>query len=638
MCGIAGFIGVGSAFQAGAKDILKRMTDQLASRGPDAHGAWIDAEAGVALGHRRLSIMDLSDAGAQPMRSASGRYMLSFNGEIYNHLEIRDQMPAHNWRGGSDTETLLALIELYGVQKALARLDGMFAFSLYDRKENNVILARDPFGEKPLLWAQHGGGIIFASTLHAFRGFPDFRPELDMASVADYFKYSYVPEPRSIYANVSKIPAGHFLTIPLRNPQTLESVQYWNAQISAQKRRKTRFDGDYDDAISAVESSLQASVKRRMVLDVPLGGFLSGGIDSSLAVALMQEIQCDPIKTFTVEMPVAGFNEAGFASSVAAHIGTDHTTLKLRPEDVQNALPKMAEIYDEPFADSSSIPTYLISKMARSDVTVALTGDGADELFAGYTRHFRGADIWRKASYLPSPVRKAAAHLLAGPLVGALAKFGPADLRAGRTKEKLQKLAMSLLAKDVSAFHDNLVATAYDTHEFLNIPSAQRSKPFLLNDQELSLSEAMMLHDCLHYLPGDILTKTDRASMANGLELRTPYLSRELFELAWSLPMEMKAGRHQGKRILRDILYTKVPKKIVDRPKAGFAIPLGPWLKAELSEWAGDMLSSDSLCKFGFLDANEVTRRWHEHLEGRKNHEAFLWSVLMFQGWSNAAF
>ena len=638
MCGIAGFGGKGPLFQNDPKAVLKSMTDQIAVRGPDGEGQWVSERDDAALGHRRLSIVDLSDAGAQPMVSHSGRYVISYNGEIYNSPQLRKTLSNVAWRGGSDTEVLLALIECHGVEKTLGMLDGMFALAIYDLKDKRLILARDRFGEKPLYWGMHKGHVIFASQLHAFAQLPGFHPDLDQQALADYFKYSYVPAPRSVFKGIQKLLPGHFLEFDLTQALSAPQPQcFWDLVAVAHTARADGFKGSFEDAKARARELMSASVQRRLMSDVPLGALLSGGIDSTLTTAMMQQVSNAPVRTFTIGMPVSGFNEADHARDVATQLGTDHTELMLTNRDIENSIQKMGAIYDEPFSDSSQVPTFLVSEMAKRDVTVALTGDGADELFGGYNRYISAPNLWRKARAIPAPLRKLGGRMMGALPVSLISKLaaaaGSKELASGRAFEKIEKLRRVMSAGSSTEFHDALLTTGWQTSGAIGLAGQNLAYQELDRDFVSNL----MLNDSLNYLSGDILVKTDRAAMAVGLELRTPYLERDLFEFAWSLPAEMKIQNGQGKRILRSLLYDLVPQEMVDRPKAGFAIPLGHWLRNDLKVWAGDLLSPDRLKCAEIYDTGEVVKIWNEHLAGKENHENFLWSVLMFESWKESS-
>ena len=647
MCGFVGIFG-GSPQLAGEGSV-RAMAAAITHRGPDADGFWTDGEDRIALGHRRLSIIELTDAGSQPMHSADGRWVIAFNGEVYNFPAIRRGLEARHggiaWQGSSDTEVLLEAVARDGLRPTLQSLDGMFAFALYDRQEKALHLARDAFGEKPLYYGWQSGGMVFASELKALEALPGFDAALDLEALGAFFKYSYVPGPGSIYRGVAKMPPGHCVTLTRQDiaSGTLPTPWCWYDMVGeALAGRAHPFDGSRQAAIAEGERLLEASTGRRMVSDVPLGAFLSGGIDSSLTVAMMQRRSTVPVRTFSIGIAERGFDESPAAAAVAAHLGTDHTELVLRPADVQDAIPRIAAIHDEPFADSSQVPTFLVSRMARRDVTVALSGDGGDELFGGYNRHFTAPRLWARIGALPAPLRRAAGGLLAalpGGLVGgavsALGPLAPRELAAGRAAEKVQKLARVLQMADEAAFHDRLLATSDDPAAILAGRPDIASLPSRIDPRArgLGMAERAMLLDTANYMVDDVLVKVDRAAMAVSLETRTPFLERDLFRFAWSLPPALRHGGGEGKTILREILYRHVPQELVDRPKAGFAIPTGRWLRSGLRAWAEDELSPGALAASGLLDVATIRRRWQEHLTGRRDHETMLWNVLMFQGW-----
>lgn len=644
MCGLAGFFG-GDAVWAD-KDtprLLQQMTSTLRHRGPDSEDYWFDDEHRIALGHRRLSVVDVSAAGSQPMHSHCGRFSIAYNGEIYNAPELREfldrRRAAIKWRGHSDTEVLLELICEIGLLRALERLDGMFAFALYDRVQHRLSFARDPFGEKPLYYGLANGALLFGSQLSALQVFPGFNPELDLDGVAAFFRHGYVPEPRSIWRGISKLPAASMLTVSptdLTNGVLPAPAIYWDRIDVALEARDAAFPGDLSAAREELERLLKVSVSRRMLSDVPLGALLSGGIDSSLVTSTMQELSATPVKTFSVGMESGGLDEAPYARAVSEFLGTEHMELMLSPREVQEAIPTLATINDEPFSAGSQLPIYLISRLARRSVTVVLTGDGGDELFAGYNRHFRGAQVWRTLSAFPRPIRTAAGWMLqnapldtldrAATLAGPLA---PRDLAFGHAAEKVKKLGALLSARDEAAFLDRLVTTGE-----VVVDSGSRASLLGANDPrilELPFAERAMLHDTLNYLPGEILMKVDRASMATSLEARAPFLNKDLYAFAWSLPKSMKIHGGSGKRVLRELAYHRMPRRILHRPKAGFRVPIGRWMRGPLRDWVETELDPARL--HGFLDANEVRRRCRAHLCGKEDNEAFLWSVLMFQGW-----
>lgn len=645
MCGLAGMFGPADEKNRVFAS-LRAMTDAIAHRGPDADGHWIDPEAGIALGHRRLSILDLSCAGAQPMASANGRWRIAFNGEIYNFPHLRADLELRHgtihWQSQSDTEVLIESIARDGVAPTLDRLDGMFAFALWDREERRLTLACDAFGEKPLYWGLWNGKLLFASELKALEALPGFAPELDAAALGDFFKYSYVPAPATIWRGIAKLRPAHLVSFTQANIISRDlpaPVAWWDAVGDA--IAAAPFEGSAAEARERGDALLLESTRRRMVSDVPLGALLSGGIDSSMTTALMQAASTRPVRTFSIGMAEAGYDESPAAAAVASHLGTEHTELLLDPSAAQAAIPTIADVHDEPFADSSQVPTYLVARMAREHVTVVLSGDGGDELFGGYNRYVHGARIWNRTRRIPTPLRKAlgstlgaippAAITSAVDLLGAMA---PKELAAGRAGEKVQKLARLLTMRDEMAFHDRMLATSDSSTSMLSSETELSILPNRLDSRAVDLRFAAraMLLDSANYLPGDILTKVDRATMAVSLEARTPYLNRDLYRFAWSLPPSLREGG-AGKQLLRDMLYARVPRELVDRPKAGFSAPIGRWLRGDLRDWAETFLSEAALRESGLLNVGGVRRLWAEHRSGKKDHETALWNVLMFECW-----
>lgn len=644
MCGLAGFLGFGAVGGA-PRASLEAMSCAIVHRGPDAQGFWLDNEAEIALGHLRLSIIDLTEAGAQPMHSQDGRWTMAFNGEFYNFPDLRRSLEERQgpiaWRGHSDSEVVLECIARDGIQQVLDQIDGMFAIALYDRQERSLTLIRDAFGEKPLYYGLWNGSLLFASELKAMEALPGFAPEMNLDALGDFFKYSYIPGPSSIWQGIGKLPPAHRVTIRLddvRANMLAEPTAWWDATGDALAARKEKFAGSLEDARREGDALMLAATQRRMVSDVPLGAFLSGGIDSSLVVALMQQQASGPVRTFSIGMEEPGFDESPAARAVAQHLGTDHTELVLDPAEVQATIPKIAGVHDEPFADSSQVPTFLVAQMARDHVTVALSGDGGDELFGGYNRYFTGPRVWDRVSMMPYGLRKAMGSGLAAVPAGmfdALGKVLPGELAAGRAGEKVQKLARVIATRDEMGFHDRLLATADAPQDLL---SRDVSLTCLAERQDaraaaLDFAHRAMLVDTANYMPDDVLVKVDRAAMAVALETRTPYLERDLFRFAWSLPAELRAGSGIGKRLLREMLYTRVPRELVDRPKAGFAIPVGRWLRGGLREWAESELSRNALGRSGLLDVNVIRDRWAQHCSGKRDHETLLWNVLIFQAW-----
>ncbi len=646
MCGIVGFLGsAGSAGQDTA--VVRRMADLIRHRGPDDDGVWGDAEAGIALAQRRLAIIDLSPAGHQPMISSCKRYVMVFNGEVYNYEEIRrklDAEVAHAWRGHSDTEVILEAITRWGVKPALELCVGMFALALWDRAERTLVLARDRLGEKPLYYGRIGGSFAFASELKAFRGHPAWNPEVDRNAVALLMRHSYVPAPYSIYKGVHKLRPGQFLIIA--NGEREPRIEtYWSARKAAETGCAHPFDGSPAEAVAALESLLKQSIKGQMMADVPLGAFLSGGIDSSAVVAIMQSLSSRPVRTFTIGFHQAGYNEAEQAKAVAQHLGTDHTELYVTEREAMDVIPGLPEIYCEPFSDTSQIPTYLVSQLARRSVTVSLSGDGGDELFSGYTRYAFAQEIWKKLTRVPSSLRRATAGLATFPspafydrLAGTLMPLMPEHRRHGRIGDKVHKAARLLAMQTADDVYLHLCSHWTNPAEIV-IGSHERPTMLTGLDALPNLPgniERMMYVDLMSYLPDDILVKVDRAAMAVSLETRVPMLDHRVVEFAMSLPLAILRAGNQAKWPLRQVLYKYVPIKLVDRPKMGFGVPIDSWLRGALRDWAEDLLSETRLKAENFFDPAPIRLAWREHLSGRRNHQYLLWDVLMFQAWRAA--
>lgn len=652
MCGFTGFLDPRHSLDVGsARARLRAMASAIHHRGPDSEGIAVEETAGCAtwagLGHRRLSILDLSAAGAQPMVSRCERYVIAYNGEIYNYRDLRAELEtrgADRWRGHSDTEVLLAGIARNGVAATLAQLDGMFAFALIDRDTRTLTLARDAFGEKPLVYGYWDGVLLFGSDLRSLRAWPGFAPEEDPQARAALMQYGCIPAPATIHRGIRKLPPAHMIEVSLDAVMagTLPApVPWWDMVGAALAARQNPFEGDFEAAVDAVEDAFAQSVARRMVSDVPLGALLSGGIDSTLTTAFMQRASDAPVRSFTIGMAEQGYDESPHAEAVARHLGTKHETLMLYPARVLEEVPHIAARYDEPFADSSQLPTYLVSRMARDHVTVALSGDGGDELFAGYNRHFRGPRLWASMLRMPGGLRAAVGGGLGAvppgmltALVKAAGPLAPHDLAAGRAGEKLHKLARLLSTRDRDAFHDALLRTGQASSVLANgsdAPSVTQDADARLDS--LDFAAAAMLFDTGQYLHDDVLTKVDRASMAVSLETRTPFLDRALFDLAWRLPHGYKAKEGEGKRVLRALLYRHVPRAMVDRPKAGFSMPIGRWLRGPLAEWAESHLGPDALRRSGVFDVANVRDLWQAHRSGRRDHETQIWNILMYQSW-----
>jgi asparagine synthase (glutamine-hydrolysing) len=646
MCGIAGFLGSAAAAGQDAA-LVRRMADLLRHRGPDDDGAWADPEAGIALAQRRLAIVDLSPAGHQPMFSACQRYVMVFNGEIYNYEEIRRRLDAESanaWRGHSDTEVLLEAIARWGLSRALQSAAGMFALALWDRRERTLVLARDRLGEKPLYYGRVGKSFVFASELKAFAAHPAWNPEIDRDAVALLMRHNYVPAPYSIYRGFCKLRPGHFLVLAdgEREPR-IET--YWSARDASERARAHPFDGSRDEAVAALEGVLKQSIRGQMMADVPLGAFLSGGIDSSTVVALMQSMSTQPVRTFTIGFHQAGYNEAEHAKQVAQHLGTDHTELYVTEREAMDVVPGLPQIYCEPFSDSSQIPTYLVSKLARQNVTVSLSGDGGDELFSGYTRYSIADDFWKKLSRVPHPLRRATAGLatlpspafydhLAQPLMSLL----PERRRLGRVGDRVHKAARLLAMRSPDDLYLHLCSHWSDP---ASLVAGSREPPTMLTGLDALPQlpgnvERMMYLDLLSYLPDDILVKVDRAAMAVSLETRVPMLDHRVVEFAMSLPLSMLRNGGKTKWPLRQLLYKFVPGELVERPKMGFGVPIDSWLRGALRDWAEDLLGEARLKADGFFDPAPIRLAWRDHLSGRRNHQYPLWNVLMFQAWRAA--
>jgi asparagine synthase (glutamine-hydrolysing) len=641
MCGIAGFLDPKrrSGDQT-LRGLAADMAGALHHRGPDASGAWVDAEAGVTLAHARLSIIDLSAAGAQPMLSASGRFVLSYNGEIYNAGELRAELEqkGHSFRGHSDTEVMVEGFSAWGVRGTVERLIGMFAFAVFDKATRMLTLGRDRLGIKPLYWGHAGGRVVFASELKALAALPEFAPAIDRQALGAYLCTGYVPAPSSIYQDISKLEPGMLLHIAEDGRTSGES--YWLLLDEAERGQAAPLRLDETQARDELEALLTDAVTRRMVADVPLGVFLSGGIDSATVTALMQANSPTPVKSFTIGFHEKGYNEAAHAKAVAAHLGTDHTELYVTPDEAQAVVPKLPSIYDEPFADSSQIPTFLVSEMTRKQVTVALSGDGGDELFAGYNRYGQGLRVAQALRLLPRPVAAGLSRAI-GAVPPAtwdrLFEAVPAGVRPRLAGEKLQKLA-GVLSDEPSGYYRSLVAQWPGAWSLVK-GAKPLDQPAFSEDIRARFTDElswMQYADSVTYLPDDILTKVDRASMAVSLEARVPLLDHRVAEFAWRLPTRLKMRGGQGKWLLRQVLHKYVPKALVERPKMGFGVPIDAWLRGPLKEWAGDLLDPAAMTQAGLLDPAPIQEKWAEHQSGERNWQHFLWNVLMFEAWRRA--
>ncbi len=637
MCGIAGLLTNEQRDDLGL--LAQRMADALAHRGPDGDGVWADAEHGVAFGHRRLAIVDLTPAGAQPMASACGRFVISYNGELYNTEDIRRDLLArgHNFRGHSDTEVIIEACARWGVPATVRRLNGMFAFAVWDAGERALWLARDHFGIKPLFWGYVGPMFAFASELKALQTLRNGAPcwTLDRQAAADMMRLGYVPAPRTIFREVSKLEPGALLRVRMGEAPTIE--RYWDLSARVAAVRADPFRGDENEAADALDALLRDAVKRQMVSDVPLGAFLSGGIDSSTVVALMQAQSSERVKTFSIGFAHRDLNEAPYAAAVARHLGTDHHELVIDPMDALALLPRLPEWYDEPFGDSSQIPTYLVSQLARRTVTVALSGDGGDELFAGYVRYNWARNIWPCLALLPSPLRALGARMIRGApgLWRGLARLVPRQLQyvhladmADRLAEVLEKQHFSEAFRRIASQWDEGVKLVHCAGPIAGPLAEARAA-----DVVESPVEKMQLLDALTYLPDDILTKVDRASMAVSLEVRVPVLDIRVAELAWRMPLEFKLRRGEGKQVLRRVLHRYVPRELVERPKMGFTVPLAEWLRGPLRDWAEDLIDERRLASGGLINPTPVRAKWDRLLAGQGAWHFALWHVLMLEAW-----
>jgi len=650
MCGIAGIFRKAGNDQAVIEDCVARMTATLADRGPDASDTWMDRAAGIAFGHRRLSVLDLTAAGAQPMHSDCGRFTVTFNGEIYNHLDIRSELEeagrAPNWKGHSDTETLLYAVRAWGLERALQRFNGMFAFAIWDAQNRELTLCRDRFGEKPLFYGWVGADLVFASELKAFMAHPCWHGMIDRGALTAFMRYSYVPAPRTIWQGIRKLNSGSSITFS-RATEAGDLPQpeiYWSMRrkvLAGQRDRLT----DHREATIELERLLSQAVKRQLLSDVPVGAFLSGGVDSSTVVALMQAQSRRPIKTFSIGFAEASFNEAVHARGIARHLATDHSELIVAPSDSRAVIPKLAQMYDEPFGDSSQIPTHLVATLARHSVTVALSGDAGDELFGGYNRHVWGGRLQAYFGPVPGPVRRALAAAIGAitpepaNTVGHFAgKLIPDRYRTRRAGDQLAKVGRIVGAKTLEDMYRLLSSIDDDPARVVlggTEPGSWFAEQMAEIDQPINALDRMTLSDALSYLTDDILQKVDRAAMSVSLETRVPFLDREVVEFSCRVPPDMKVRNGQGKWLVRQVLDRHVPRPLIDRPKTGFGIPLDDWLRGPLKAWAADLLAPDRLNRQGWFDPKRVNAVWAEHLSGARNHGSWLWNILMAEAWSD---
>ncbi len=637
MCGIVGYWDKRGADSS----VVAKMAIQIQHRGPDDAGVWLYEEVGLALAHRRLSIIDLSPAGHQPMLSPCGRFVLVYNGEIYNHQDLRVELENEgghfDWRGHSDTETLLAALRHWGIEGTLKRLNGMFAFALWDNVEQTLFLARDRMGEKPLYYGRNSDIFFFGSELKSFIVHPKWNGSIDRNVLALFMRHNYVPSPWSIYRGMYKLPPAYYVVVRESGDLISEPQCYWNLGKIAEKSA-AEAEGKAKDLTSELDGLLRNAVLSRMASDVPLGAFLSGGFDSSMVAALMQAQSARPVKTFTIGFHEKGYNEAVHAKAVAHHLGTDHTELYVTPEEAMAVIPSLPAIWDEPFSDSSQIPTLLVSTLARKHVTVCLSGDGGDELFCGYNRYTQGYQIWKQLRILPASLRRAFGTGIASLPGGAIENLVcllPKRFQIPHLADRLPKLADIVKERNGESYYHRLVSHCKDPAALVrggiepptifNMPEKQPNLP--------GLREYMMYLDSKTYLPDDILTKMDRASMAVSLEARVPLLDHKVVEFSWKVPMDLKYRDGKGKWLLREVLYRYVPQELMERPKMGFGVPIEHWLRGSIREWAEELLAEKRLKEEGFFDPVPIRRMWNEHVSGKRRWHYYLWDVLMFQAW-----
>lgn len=623
MCGFSGYF-TNKKFSTDESSLLEAMGRSIINRGPDGGGYWFDSAAGIGLSHRRLAIVDLTAAGHQPMHSSSGRFVIAFNGEIYNHGELRALLEesglSPTWNGHSDTETLLECFEHWGIEKTLQATVGMFAIALWDTRQNELVLARDRLGEKPLYWGWQNDVLLFGSELKALKIHPAFCADIDRDALALYLRHNYVPAPYSIYQGIEKLKPGHYVRIAIDQRRSdVKALPFWSFNRAVEAGLASPLQSDANAVVNTLEAQLSESIGMQMLADVPLGAFLSGGVDSSLVVGLMQKQSPRPVKTFTIGFSEAGFNEAEHALAVSRHLGTEHTEIYVQSKDALDVIPDLPNIYCEPFADSSQIPTFLVSRLARQQVTVTLSGDAGDELFGGYNPYQFAPRIWGKISQVPLPLRR----------------FASATLKALPIKGKVEKLVDILDTPSREDFYRQLVSH-WKTPSSVVIGAKE---PITVLDTASAwpatqrYEEWMMAMDAQTYMADDILVKVDRAAMASSLETRVPMLDHRVVELAWRIPLDMKIRGGVGKWVLREVLYRHVPRELIERPKKGFSIPIATWLRGPLRDWSESLLDEGRLRREGFFHPAPIRRAWEQHLSGRADHSSKLWGVLMFQAW-----
>lgn len=639
MCGFTGYYNA-SSFDL---NVLKKMGDAITHRGPDASGIWHDQAIGLGVCHRRLSIIDLSEAGSQPMISKSGKYVIAFNGEIYNYKELKKELESSSeikWEGHSDTEVILEAFEFLGIEKTLSKITGMFAIFLYSIEEEKLFLIRDRAGEKPIYFGWQDQTLFFGSELKSFHKNPFFQKEICLDALGDFFKFNYVPSNKCIFKGLKKLNPGTYYELDLKTKNSFEK-QYWSLFDSKPDQLNIK---NSSDVVDQLDDLLRHVISDQLITDVPLGAFLSGGVDSSTIVSIMQQVSVKPVKTFSIGFQDPKYDEAIYAKKVASHLGTDHTELYLASNDAMNIIPDLPEIYDEPFSDSSQIPTFLVSKLAKTQVTVSLSGDAGDELFAGYNRYLMARNTWKKIAKYPTMLRKLSGKIMLtqstetwdniyqkiNPLV-------PQKFKMTNFGDKLHKVAHIIDSKDISSLYQGLISH-WNPDEIIRKKSNSSINKLFDYNYDYSDIENMMNWDFLTFLPDDILVKVDRAAMSNSLETRVPLLDHRIIEFAHRLPFEFKIRNGQGKWILREVLYKYVPKELIERPKRGFGIPLDSWLRGPLKEWAYTMLSKENLEKHNLLNSDAINHKLQEHMSGKRNWQYLLWDVLMFQSWYNKYF
>lgn len=648
MCGIVGFLGGENYSGAGGvQNILKNMSNAIVSRGPDDCGLWSD-NTSVGLAHRRLSILDLSPAGHQPMHSFSERFVMVYNGEIYNHLDLRNELKESGrnieWKGHSDTETLLSGFAIWGIKQTINRCVGMFAFAVWDKYKKQLTLGRDRIGEKPLYFGWQGSGssssFLFSSELKSLKYHPAFSGDINRDALSLLMRHNYIPAPHSIYQGIHKLLPGYLMTVSIKNKKPIY-YQYWSLAQKASTQINNPFTGTDEEAKNMLEEMIASAVKKQMISDVPLGAFLSGGVDSSIIVALMQSQSSKPIKTFSIGFDEKNYNEANYAKAVANHLDTDHTELYVDSQQALNVIPKLNSLYCEPFADSSQIPTFLVSELAKKKVSVCLTGDGGDEVFGGYNRYILTSNLWNKISKIPILMRKSLSTGINSispsgwnMALNSLQQFFPDKYKMNNIGEKLHKGSRVLASKSVDELYFGLVSN-WNPKEI--IIGANEPKTILAIDnpefENFDNIQKMMVKDTLTYLPDDIQVKVDRATMGVSLEGRAPFLDHRLIEFSWSLPLHLKIRNGTGKWLLRQVLYRHVPKSLIERPKMGFGIPIDSWLRGPLRDWAEDLLDENRLLQEGYFNPRPIRKRWEEHLSGKFNWQNELWGILIFQSW-----